>query len=372
MWKVLVMTLLGATFCVQAQRWVENQCLPTVSFTFCTLEEEACDAGCLVVKFSPDGRLLATISDPPNNKLRIWDLQEGRLLHVFHAQEEWLTFVTIDFSADGKLLVALVVPAPPPHEPVPSGLHSVIKVWKVTTGQEVYALHEDAVWAALSSDGKWLATCSYKDGSVKLWDALTGQAVHVISFHHPTYLAFNPTQNLLAVNENFAQIRLFHVDEKKDVYVLTNAPDFRGPVVFSRDGKLLATGSFDGTIKLWDVATGQELGTFLGHTEGVLWLAFSPDSRFLASSARDHTIRFWRIADGQAVHRLDFWELFELGKGYSGEKLEAVKKMTRIFSLDFSPDGTLLASGIRVFRPGETCPCRGMVHLWRVAELIEK
>ena len=67
-------------------------------------------------------------------------------------------------------------------------------------------------------------------------------------------------------------------------------------MAFSPDGTVLATGSHDLTIKLWDVATGRERATLRGHTGNVYTVAFSPDGSLLASGSLDGTVRIWDMA----------------------------------------------------------------------------
>ena len=113
-----------------------------------------------------------------------------------------------------------------------------------------------------------------------------------------------------------SQVRLTLRGHKKSVY----------SVAFSRDGKTLASGSDDNTVKLWDAATGQELRTLGGHSSFVLSVAFSPDGKTLASGSDDNTVKLWDAATGQ--------ELRTLG-GHS----------SFVLSVAFSPDGKTLASG---------------------------
>src|SRR5262249_22091346 len=69
-------------------------------------------------------------------------------------------------------------------------------------------------------------------------------------------------------------------------------------VAVSSDGKHIASASGDGTVKLWDAVTGQEIRTLRGHAGEVTNVTFSPDGRLLASAGADGTVRLWRIDDG--------------------------------------------------------------------------
>jgi WD40 repeat protein len=96
-------------------------------------------------------------------------------------------------------------------------------------------------------------------------------------------------------------------------------------VTYSLDGRTLASGSEDHTVKLWDASTGTELRTFNGHSDNVSSVAFSPDGKILASGSLDHSIKLWDVESGLELH-----------------SLPAPGSVT---SVSFSPDGRTLASG---------------------------
>ncbi|MCJ1280582.1 hypothetical protein MMC21_008411, partial [Puttea exsequens] len=107
-------------------------------------------------------------------------------------------------------------------------------------------------------------------------------------------------------------------------------------IAFSPDGKRLASGSLDGTIKLWDAASGQLQQTLQGHTGSVRTIAFSPDGKQLASGSDDETIKLW---DAE-----------------SGNYLQTIQIDISINSLSFHKDSRYLEteSGLVKFRESET------------------
>jgi WD40 repeat protein/RsiW-degrading membrane proteinase PrsW (M82 family) len=104
-------------------------------------------------------------------------------------------------------------------------------------------------------------------------------------------------------------------------------------VAFSPDGNIIASGSKDKTIKLWEASTGKLLQTLLGHRNKVQSATFSPDGTILASGSEDNTIKLWEVDTGKVIRML---------KGHDTSALTTNKK---VFSVAFSPDGNTLASG---------------------------
>ncbi len=133
---------------------------------------------------------------------------------------------------------------------------------------------------------------------------------------------------------------------EKTVYNVRELRSFQGhngvimAVSFSPDGKIIASASFDKTIKLWQVSTGKLITTLEGHQERLWSLRFSPDGKTLASSSYDSTIKLWNVADGT------------LKKTIFGHN------KTQVRSVDFSPDGKLLASS----------DSHGWIKLWNAKD----
>jgi WD40 repeat protein len=82
----------------------------------------------------------------------------------------------------------------------------------------------------------------------------------------------------------------------KDLLTLQRHTNRVSGVAYSPDGKHLATGSRDHTVKVWDAETGEELLSLDGHSRDVWGVAYSPDGKHIASASSDHTVRVWDVA----------------------------------------------------------------------------
>ncbi|MFF0517344.1 AAA family ATPase [Actinomadura nitritigenes] len=291
------------------------------------------------VAFSPDGRRVATASQ--DGMVELWDPKTGRVVGaplrdpaarsqgiLAYSFPEGLSSVA--FSPDGRMVAA-------------GSNNGTAGMWDTGTGRFIRRVkHGSAITSvAFSPDGRRLATAGY-DGVVRLWDPRTGRATGSPLTGHAdevTGVAFSPDGHRLATADGNGTVCLWDPDTGRitgtsqtghtgDRYTESYYPGLVQAVAFSPDGRRLATGGVDTTIRFLDALPRRSSDTTLtGYRAVVGGLAFAADGRTLVTGAGDGTVNLW---DGRTGYRA--------GKPLTGHKV-------MVTAVAVSPDGAKVASG---------------------------
>jgi WD40 repeat protein len=273
------------------------------------------------VAFSADGKVLGSGSN--DRTLRLWDLATGKALHVCAGHDDQVCAVA--FAPDGKTVAS-------------GSWDGSVRLWDVATGKELrrWAGHRyEVLGVAFAPDGKTVASGG-TDGTVRFWDVAGGQEIRRFTVHESGVLAlaFTKDGTGIVTADGQRQLRLWDAGSGKAVRSFDSASMERAYAdsvlcgAVAADGQTVALGYVDGTVCLYEAATGKQLRV-VGRHPGHVWsVAFAPDGKTLASSARRHgVVRLWDVATGQMV------------RSYAGH-------MGGVSGVLFSADGkTLIAAG---------------------------
>ena len=349
------------------------------------------------VAFSPDGSSLAYIGS--GGQLGLWDVGTGTLIHNFPATRN----LSVAFSPDGITLasgaedetarlwdlrsrsntdilpghggyVESVAFSPDSSTLASASWDGNIRLWDLASGLTSAILeHRGQVkCVSFSPDGATLGSGAWHR-TVRLWDTETGRNIATLPLHRGSVLAvsFSPDGSPFATASEDGTVSLWDL-ESETATTLSGHMDAVSVMAFSPDGKTVACENFDGTdgtVDLWDTATGRNIATLSGQTLPVQAISFSPDGATLASGSQDKTVLLWDLETHNTITTLEHSHpvsavsfspdggILASGDWNGGVFLWDVKVGEEIvtlsglgdlvLSMSFSPDGTTLATGSR-------------------------
>ena len=252
------------------------------------------------LSYSPDGRFL--VSGGRDKVVKLWDMQNGRLVRNFENQSSEVNAVTV--SSDGSQVAV-------------SGADSTIRLWDTQAGNLLQSIkgHTGSVNSVFFSPLGSTLLSGGDDGILKAWDARTGKLLKTLGQHSGKVVA----------------------------------------VAFSPDGRKVASAGADKVVKIWDYEGATLLSTLRGHSKDIRAVVFSPDARFVAS-AGEEGIKLWDILSGTLNKSFAYIgqeprikDNKEAADGRPTLKQRRSQDGSTIsdptYSIAFSPDGRLLAEG---------------------------
>lgn len=231
------------------------------------------------VAFHPHQPILASGSQ--DRSIKLWDCQTQRVTQTLTGHASAVNAVA--FSPDGQLI---------------SGSNDkTIKLWQSGECCATLTGHRLAVNAvAFSNDGTQIASAS-ADGVVRLWD-ITGECLQIFSGHTQAVRAVAFSPNGLIASGGDGSIRLWHL-EQNNCRLLSGHPWPVSALLFSPDGNYLISASWDKTLKIWHVETGEEICALHGHTDSINGIALAGE--LIISASKDKTVKLWQIPEIMAV-----------------------------------------------------------------------
>jgi WD40 repeat protein len=164
---------------------------------------------------------------------------------------------------------------------------------------------------ALSKDGKYFLTGHEHDKLVHLGEVATGKVVRAFESHTAPGVhgvAFSPDETLIASGGSDGTLRIWDLTTGQELRQCEGITDRVRCLAFSPDGKTIAAGHFGPNstfpVRLWDTATGKEVRSLTGHTKDVTAVKFLPDGDKLVSSSLDGTLRLWDVATGEELKQM--------------------------------------------------------------------
>jgi WD40 repeat protein len=313
------------------------------------------------VTFRPDGRVLATSGQ--DSIVRLWDIDTRQLFVpplIGHSPDRNLN--ALAFSSDGQRLASageggelLLWDAPwtkaptevPFHDDVAltvafhpavdfilasAGVDGVVRLWDTTKLVPALAPitgHVGRVNAlAFRPDGGMIATAG-DDTTARLWESVPRQAIGdplTVEGGTLVHSVFNPKRAVIATSGDDTIARLWDSETGDLLHELRGHTENVEAIDFSPDGRLLATGSQDLSVRLWHVGSGKPFGTpLMGHTGAIADLAFSPRGDILATAGADGTLRLWQVDAGKPIR-------------------EPIPHEGLVLAVKFSPDGAMVAT----------------------------
>ena len=259
------------------------------------------------ITYSADGKQMAVAAGTPGQigEIKLFSTADGSLQGDLVRTGD--SVFAVAYSPDGKKIAA-------------AGADRAIRIYDLATGKQLLAIEDHADWVmdvAWTPDGKKLASAS-RDKTSKVFDATTGDSLVTFNSHgQPVFgVGFSADGNQVITSGRDKNIRVWNTKDAKQVRAIGGFGDEVFRVVVAKDGKVYSS-SADKTARVHTVGDGKQVRSLAGHKDWVYSVAVTPDSKLIATGSYDGEIRIWNAADGKGT------VTFVAAPGYKAPKTAA-------------------------------------------------
>ncbi|MEM7533886.1 MAG: CHAT domain-containing protein [Chloroflexota bacterium] len=277
------------------------------------------------VGYSPDGTHI--VSGSADQTVRIWHIAGKKQVMELSGHSAWV--LSVSYSPDGVHIIS-------------SSADKTVRIWDVSSGQQVSRFDGHSGYVSsvsYSPDRRYIVTGSY-DNTIQIWDIANREPIASLEAH---------TSEMGIKSHDTKNIPKKFLDDNKTEYILndpnqTKATNFKRSidrilsVSYSPDGLHLVSGGRDKKVRIWEVASREQVAQFDGHSDVIVSVSYSLDGTHIVSGSYDNTVCIWEVASGEQIAQLN-------------EHLGTVN------SVSYSPNGRHVVSGSD----------DGTVRIWEVA-----
>ena len=264
----------------------------------------------LSIAFSRDGKWIVTGSS--DRTAQIWELSSGKLFRTFKMPSQYATVNAVALSSDRRYLLT-------GSTDISGGNSGRVRIWDTSNGDLIRTFDlkvntgasADMLSVAFSADDRLVAAGG--GFGVGLWEAGTGQLIHSWRGYGFRSVAISPDGLFVVAggstyddaNRQIPDLRMFDAATGEQIRNLNGHVDTINSVEFSLDGRLILSGSLDGSARLWNAATGKEERRFFGNTSSVESIDVSPSGQSLLIGSADDAAHMWDLTTGQEIREFD-------------------------------------------------------------------